>query len=172
MDEQQILSIILQNTFTRASFLKRLAILRGFLEAKFFKKSDLSLQSYLESRQIIRGDKEALLTWQNQFIPALTAQNSYRIINKLTEKLKDLPVITVYIAVLIPEADIDKIGSWFRTNLGSQVMLEIYQNATLVAGCAFVWMGSYHDYSLHNLIIQKKDQISALLDRYASNYQQ
>lgn len=168
MDEQQILNFILQNTFTKAGFLKRLAILRGFLEAKFFKKSDLTLQSFLESRQIIELNKEAILSWQNQFIQNLTAQNSYQIINKLTEKLKDLPVITVYLAVLIPETDIEKIGSWFRTNLGSQIMLEIYLNANLVAGCAFVWMGKYHDYSLHNLIIQKKDQISAILDSYAS----
>lgn len=169
MDDQQILNFILQNTFTKACFLKRLALLRGYLEAKYYKKADLDIESYLNTGQVNGHDRLAVITWKNQFIHNFTAQNSYQIINKLTENLNRLPIITLYLAVIISDNDIDKIGGWFRNILKTQVLLDINLNPNLVAGCAFVYNGKYYDYSLRNLISSRKDQISRILQNYASN---
>lgn len=145
--------------------------MRGFLESKYYQNSDQTLPTYLQSRQVSDPDEKALYSWQGNFIDNLTAQNAYKIIHNLTEKLKELPVVTVYIAVMISETDIDRVGAWFRSKLHTSVMLDVFVKPSLIAGCSFVYNGKYFDYSFHNLIIKNQDQIYRILHQYAPNYQ-
>ena len=81
--------------------------------------------------------------------------------------LKALPVLTLYLAVILDDDQMDQLGIWFRKNLNPELIIDMRINPGLVSGCAYVWNNQYKDLSFHNFISQKQSLINKIIDSYA-----
>ena len=167
MDVRQIQQIIITKTFTKPDYIKRVTILREYLETKFFKDPSISFEKYLESINITPQDKEAFAALDEHFFNLFTRDNLYLIINGLSESMKSLPVLTLYLAVNMDDIQVNELGIWFRKNLNPELIMDIHCNPTLVTGCAYVWNNKYKDLSLHYILSQKEDLINKIIETYA-----
>lgn len=166
MDYRQIEAIILQKTYTKSDYIRRCTVLREYLETKFFKDSSLGFSQFLAKANISENDKGALLTLDEHFFNLFTRDNLYIIINGLSESLKALPVLTLYLAVNLDDPQISQLGRWFRENLNPELIMDVRCNPTLVTGCAYVWNNRYKDLSLHFLFAQKEEFINKIIESY------
>ena len=147
MNVRQIEQIILNNTYTKSDFLKRLTIIREYLEAKFFTDSQLSFSDFLDKLKVSLYEREALIRFDDSFFGLFTKDNLYQLIKGLTENLKSLPLLTLYTPVMLDDLQLDELGKWFRQNLNPELIMDIRINPLLVSGCAYVWKGKYKDLS-------------------------
>ena len=83
------------------------------------------------------------------------------------DALRTLPVLTLYLAVILDEVQMDELGIWFRNNLNPELIIDVRCNPTIVSGCAYVWNNNYKDLSLHNFLSQKENIINKIIDAYA-----
>ena len=168
MDVRQLQSIVLTNTYTKTDYLRRLTILREFLENKFYKEKDLKLVDFLTRTKVSQHDRETLEKLDVNFFNLFTVDNLYTIINGLTAALKALPILTLYLAVILDEYQLDELGKWFRQNLNPELIMDVRCNPTLVSGCSYVWNNKYKDLSLHYFLSQKQELINKIIDAYTS----
>jgi len=167
MDALQIQQIILLKTYTKADYLRRLTFIREFLESRFFKNYQGSFSDFLLKSAVPSHDREAMSNLDEHFFNLWTRENLYPLIVSLSESLKSLPSLTLYLAVLIEDHLIDELGLWFRKNLHPDLIMEVRLNPHLLAGAAFVWNNHYHDLSLRNFFKLKEDIINKIISEYA-----
>jgi len=169
MDTLQIQQIILQTTYTRADYLKNLTLIRKYVESRIFKNYSGKFTDFLLEAKVSRHDRDAISHFDDHFFNFFTRENLYPLISGLTEKLKSLPALTLYLAVMIDDYLIDELGLWFRKNFHPELILEVRINPSLLAGAAFVWKNHYHDLSLHHFFKMKEEIINKIISDYAQH---
>lgn len=169
MDVSQIQSIILAKTYTRADYLRRISLIREYLESRFFKDNPENFTVFLGFQKASHHDHDALNLLDEHFFNLFTRENLYPVINALTESLKSLPVLTVYLAIIIDDYLVDELGVWFRKKLHPELIMEIHCNPSLVSGLAYVWNNKYHDLSLRYFFSKKEEIINKIIEDYAKN---
>jgi|SRR3989338_9073039 len=167
MEIRQIQNIILQKTYTKTDYLRRVTFIREYLENKMYKNPDFNFLDFLTQKNVSRSDRDALSNLDGNFFNLFTVDNLYLIINGLTDLLKALPVLTLYLAVILDDDQMDQLGIWFRKNLNPELIIDMRINPGLVSGCAYVWNNQYKDLSFHNFISQKQSLINKIIDSYA-----
>ena len=167
MNVSQIEQIILKKTFSKADYLRRVTILREFLEKKYFSDGNTNFLEFLTQIKASQHDREAAALWDENFFNLFTKDNLYLVINCLVSALKSLPILTVYLPVMLDDYQIDELGRWFRTNINPEVLMDIKINLLMVSGCAYVWKGKYHDLSLHYFLSKKQTVINKIIEAYA-----
>lgn len=168
MNVNQLQQIILSNTFTKADYLKRVRLMRAYLEQQFFTSEKMSFADFLAKLKISQRDREAILPYSQEMFKFFTYDNTYLLIDGLLASMKSLPLLTLYLAVILDDYQIDDLGKWFRQNLNPELLMEVHCNPALVSGCAFVWNGKYRDLSLHNFISKKQELITSIIQAYAA----
>ena len=144
------LDIFLKDTYTLSDLKARSRALHSYFSRIFFGGAD-SL-----------ADRDML--WINalpkDFLAKFDKDNSSRQISALENKIKELPLLTLYLPFEASEEAIRIIGSMTRQLFQSQLLLDIKYDPTLLAGVALVWKGVYKDYSLRSRIEERKKEIS------------
>ena len=169
MDVRQIQAIILTKTYTKTDYLRRVTMIREYLERRIFKEPSLKFSDYLNQVVASQHDLEAFSHLDEHFFQLFTRDNLYLLINGLLDSLKTLPVLTLYLAIILDEIQMDELGVWFRQNLNPELIIDVRCNPTLVSGCAYVWNNRYKDLSLHNFLSQKQAIINKIIDAYAQD---
>lgn len=79
-------------------------------------------------------------------------------LNKLSEKINALPIVTITLA-FSPRADlVTNISQWFTVNFGQPVILNIKVDPTLMAGSVISFNGKIKDYSLKQQLFSAKPE--------------
>jgi len=156
MNENEILQKLILVCNTKADAVKRVRILKEFLENKFFKNKSLNLEKFLKSLKASEYDIEAMKQLPAQFYASFNKNNAYPIIRKISKALDKLETIHLYVPVELTEGELFKIGSWFKKNVA--------KNLTL--GCALSRNGVYRDFSLKYFLQGKRPEINKILDNY------
>lgn len=172
MDEEQLFTTILHNTYTKTDYLRRLRILREFFEQKYYVKGDLSISKYLENHQINQTDQQVIKSWGNNFFSSFKQNNLSQLFNKFTGKIKAIPILTMYLAFIPQDNQVREISEWLRQELKTSLLIDFRINPSLTTGCAFVWKGKYHDFSLKYFLSKNKEIITSLINEYASRNNQ
>lgn len=168
MNEQELLTTITKNAYTKSDIQRRLRIFRGYLEHSFYSQENtLSLEDFLDSKQTASDDRSAIVSWGEAFAGAFTKDTMYHLIDMLIERSNDLPEINVYIPYEPVPGEIAKMGSWFRKNVNPAMLVNLHIDPTILGGCAFAWQGIYRDYSLRHYIMKHRDAIVDIIRRYA-----
>ncbi|OGG32434.1 hypothetical protein A3I51_02595 [Candidatus Gottesmanbacteria bacterium RIFCSPLOWO2_02_FULL_38_8] len=167
MDVRQIQAIILSKTYTKTDYLRRVTLIREYLERRIYKEPELLFPDYLNMIAASQFDVKALSHLDVHFFNLFTKDNLYLLINGLMDALRTLPVLTLYLAVILDEIQMDELGIWFRNNLNPELIIDVRCNPTIVSGCAYVWNNNYKDLSLHNFLSQKENIINKIIDAYA-----
>lgn len=154
----QILDIILKDTFTLTQLKSRVRTVKTNLLKNFF-GGEHNLQPAVQE-----------LNWLSTLPPIFNAQfnkdNVYKIFEDIERKVQQLPTLTIYIT-FEPSIDaIYQIGTFARKTFGPSFLLDIKLDPNLIAGAALVWKGMYRDYSLRAKLEQKKGEILENFKKY------
>lgn len=147
-----LLNIILKDTFSQTQLRHNLLILRSYLSQKIF-----------------GGEKETSfspndLNWLNSLDPNLyqqfNNQNAFELLDQLESELKKVVPLVLYLGFEADETAIAQICAFARKTFQKPfLILDVKLNPELIAGCALSWKGIYKDYSLKAIIDQRKIEI-------------
>ncbi len=144
-----ILTIILKDTFTLTQLKTRLKALKVYLIKEFF-GGDIEQSP---------SDLNWLSNLPQSLYQQFTKDNVYKTFEDIEEAVHTLPVLTVYLTFEPNENSLYQIGSFVRKLYATSLLLDIKLDLNLLAGCAFVWKGVFRDYSLRAKLEEKKPEI-------------
>jgi len=173
MDDTQLLDTILASTYVKADVLRRLRIVREYLEQRFFTpggKKDLP--GFLTDQQISTDEQAVITGWGDEFFKSFNKENAYDYLERMMTRVKDLPSVNIYVPIELDSGQTVKIGLWVRANVDKEALVEFHVETSVFGGCAFAWNGVYYDYSLHHYMHKKMDGIRKILDGYTSGQTQ
>lgn len=147
-----LLNIILKDTFSQRQLNHNLLILRSYLSQKIF------------GSQKEASFSPADLNWLNNLDPNLyqefNSQNAFELLDQLELELKKVVPLVLYIGFEADDITIAQICAFARNAFQKpNLILDVKLNPGLIAGCAFSWKGIYKDYSLKAMIDQRKTEI-------------
>lgn len=152
--DQEILNIILKDTYSLTSLKHRLRILKSNLLKTFFGGENNQTLSFTAQD----------LNWL-QFLPEgfyrkFNKDNVYQILTGLEKGISGLPTLTIYLTFEPDDTTLSRIGSVARKTFNSPfLILDIKLDPNLIAGAALVWKGVYRDYSLRAKVENRKLEI-------------
>lgn len=146
-----ILNVVLKNTYTVSQFKKRLRILQFYFQQKFFQSA--------VGEPLSLADTQWFNSLPQTFLQSFNKDNLAQIMANLTSQINTMQVITIYLPFEATEETLDQIGIKARSLFNPILVLDIKYNPQLIAGCALTWKGIYKDYSLHSRIAEKKQLI-------------
>lgn len=154
-----ILNIILKDTFTLVNLKHRLRILKLYLLKAFFGNPGATTPQ--------QKDLDWLNTLPGTFYKNFTKDNVYKIFDDLEKLISQLQVLTIYLPIETNENISLQIGSFARKTLQNPtLLLDTKLDPFLIAGPAFSWKGVYKDYSLRSRIEEKKEEILQNFKRF------
>jgi hypothetical protein len=168
MNDTELLDIILASSYVKADVLRRLRIIREFLEQRFYtpgEKKDLS--DFFTGQKVTSDDQAAINGWGPEFFKSFNKENAYDYLQHMTDRVKDLPTVNMYVPIELDSGQTMKIGQWVRGNVDKEALVEIHVEQSAFGGCSFAWNGVYYDYSLRHYMHKKSDAIRKVLDGYA-----
>lgn len=91
------------------------------------------------------------------YLPAVIFSSSDRSqiekkILEIRDSLKNLPILTLIIAVKTSDKMISNISNWLYSSLGYKILLDIEVDRDILGGAKLVLNGNYRDYSLRKKI--------------------
>lgn len=132
-------------------------VLKSYLSQRFFHAPTISLS-------------ESDLAWVNSlgedFLKTFSPTNLDVTLEKLSQDIKILPHLTIFVPFDMPDTEVNKIGIWLRTNTKQKFVFETKIDPDLIGGCALSYKGIYKDYSLRVSIEENKQQIRENLNSY------
>ncbi len=153
----QILSDILENTFTLTQLKTRLRVLKASLLKEFF-------GGELEQAP---EDLNWLSSLPKSFYLQFTKDNVYKLLEDLEKTIPTLPILTIYLTFEPNENALFQIGSFARKTYSTPLLLlDIKLDPALIAGCSLVWKGRQRDFSLRAKLEEKKPEILNSFKRF------
>lgn len=169
MTSDQLLDTILLTTYVKADLLRRLRIIREYLEQRFFtpgEKQDLS--AFLVGQKIPAEEQTAITGWGSEFFQSFTKDNAYDYLSQMTARVKDLPTVNMYVPIELNSGQSTKVGTWVRENVDKEALVEFHVESSAFGGCSIAWNGIYYDYSLKHYMHKKMEAIRKVLDGYVA----
>jgi len=166
-----MLETALSNSYTTSAIQRRIALLKEFFEYAFYateprQPTEELFKDFAQVKEIESEHAEAVLMWGQKLFGTVTAGTLYAQINALLNDLKEVPVLTLYTPVKFSHDELAVLGKRIRSLSGKQLLLDDHVDSYLSAGCAFVWNGGYHDYSLSFFLSRKRAELTTLITRY------
>ncbi len=169
MTTDELRDTLINSSFTMADVQRRTRFLQGFLESQFFATNGTDLKSFLQAHDATQTDVEVMLGWGATFYQAFTRSNLYELIKAITESIRSLPSMVLYLPYTPDDAGRAFVGATLRKIVGSPVILDIRYDPSLGAGCSFSTGGMYKDYSLRTMLANKRDVIHQIVTKYANS---
>lgn len=144
-----ILNIILNNTYSLHQLKHRLSILKTYLQNTLFGATPSQIQP---------ADLLWLKSLPPSFFQNFNASNLSDTFIQLEKSIASLKTLTLYLTFEPDDEALSQIGQAIRKLFG-QLLLDIKYDPSLIAGAALVWQGVYKDYSLRSKIEDKKGMI-------------
>ncbi len=172
---KQLIASLLSTTYTKADLYYKTELIKEFLEHVFFKegetRKDINMEhfkDFLQNKNIDEHISRILPEIVDFTIfKTVTSQTLYGIIINAKGYIETLHTTTLYVPVVFSREEIKKIGEWFRNTISKTTMLSIRVDPLVVGGCAFVWNGTYYNFSFHYFIQKKhKEFLSLVHDTY------
>ncbi len=150
---EDILAIILKNTYSLTQLKHRLRILKSNL-----------LKTIFGNNQDNSAVSPADLNWLQSLPPGLYQQfnkdNVYQIFTNLEEEVAHLQNLIMYLPFEPDDTTINQIGAIARQTFFPALLLDIKFDPNLIAGAVLSWKGIMRDYSLRTQIEARKEEIS------------
>lgn len=172
MTSDQLLDTMLTSTYAKADVLRRLRVIREYLEQRFFTPGGKKpLREFIAGQSLEEGEKKLILDWGDDFFASFTKENAYDYLEEITEKVKKLPTVNMYVPIDLVPDQTDRVGKWVRANIDRNALIEFHVDVSVFGGCAFAWNGVYYDYSLTHYMHTKTDAIRKVLDGFSGKLQ-
>lgn len=184
---------ILEKTYTKNQALRRLRLIKDFINFKFFshtgEKKDLLavLESFdkvhlsvTEAEKLKNNetfskyrtrvqDIEFLRNLGEEFFGLFRATDLDQQFTELEKVINQTKSFQLYLPIEIPDEEIDRLGRWFKDNAGVNCLMELEYDPNLIGGCSISFNGVIKDYSLSQRLKQSKEEIIQTLASYRQN---
>ena len=145
---ENILTIILKNTYSIAQLKHRLSLLKNhLLKTLFASKQELILTE---------SESNWLNSLPKDFLSQFNQNNIYKIFEDLEKQITSLKPLIIYLTFEPDDNTLSQIGEQARKVFGRIILLDIKYNPGLIAGASFVWNGLSRDYSLKAKVEERK----------------
>lgn len=167
----QAISSLLSKTYTKNQALATLRLIREFLNYLFF---DLQLSSepsgridqFLKSQNLDPlASQEAKILSQlgDDFYKTFSPKNLTTQFKMMEDALSSIQEVIVHLPFEMPEEEVERLGEWFKKNLGEESLFNLNLDPSLIGGAALSYKGVYRDYSLKQKIAENKVKIIQML---------
>jgi hypothetical protein len=171
MDTHDIFTILLKTAFTKVEVLRRIRLLRDFLERKFFVTGGkpVTLEDFLKEAHVSHDDALALEAIEKKLGASFTKDHAYGLTKALSEEVKALPVVGMFLPAEPNEEEMAKVGAWVRENLNALAIIEVHISPSFLGGCAMSYNGMYQEYTLDYFMQKNHNEIKKIIEKYVSN---
>lgn len=146
----ELLNIILKDTFSQVQLKHVMLILRAYLSQKIFGSE----------AQFSPEDLNRLNSLPDHFYQQFNNQNAYQLLDQIGGEAKKITPLVLYLAFEPDEATISQICSFARQTFQQpNLILDVKFNPLLIAGCSLSFRGVYKDYSLKAKIEERKQDL-------------
>lgn len=153
-----ILSTILNNTYTLTQLNRRLRVLKAQLLKNLFGGEVIS--------EPISDDLNWLKSLPENFLSQFNKDNVYQIFTSIETAITNLQLLTVYLAFEADNTTIEQVGNFARKIFNPSLLLDAKFDPNIIAGAALVWKGVYKDYSLRAKLKEKEGEISQSFKKF------
>ncbi len=160
--EDQILDQVLKDSLTLTEANKKLRVLKTFISDRIF-------NSNLKDEDV-EAESEWLNSLDKQLLDRFTEKNLNKTFEKALEKLQQKGVLVIYFAFEPSRDLLLDVANWLRKNISPTLLFDSKYDPTLIAGCAFVWKGVYHDYSIRGKIADNRKVLLEMFKRSVKEY--
>lgn len=169
MSADKLLPAILISAFTRAQAHRAVALLRSYLEQRFYESSPATdPAAYFLTHKLNKEDAALVSAWPPEIYKFFTsAELLYPTLHALNTSLESLPKLGLYLPFVPTLTDLTRYGTWLRTRIDPQLLIEIHYDPRVFGGCGVVWRGVRHDLSLGYRIQAHREQILKFIEHYA-----
>lgn len=161
--EDQLLKLILADSFTQTKALRRLRILREAVLKKLFTSTE-EKGALLE--QFSGEDAAWFAALPKNLLDKFNDKNVYQSFNKIEDKIKSIKPLVMYLPIKLSEEAVIEIGKHLRSSYGEGFMMETKIDPSLIAGPRLIWNGLVKDYSLLRKIENNRQDIMATLKQF------
>lgn len=148
-----LVDLVLKDSFTHSQALKRLGLLKDFLNGKVFGKEESDLSAYSPS------DRRWLDTLDKNNLAQFNQENIHTLFEQAEKVIKEITPLSVILPFELPERETIELGARLRRDYGPHFLFEVKLDPKLIAGPAFIWKGVYKDHSVKTKIEAQKQQI-------------
>ena len=164
---------LLDTTYTKENFHRKVMLLKEFFSKRFFQgHADQSLKdqlsSFLSENNVGEALRSSLLGLPDTFFQYFSNENFSDTLKGLQDEVETMPHLMLYVATVLPPSEVARLGAWVRENIKPGLFIDLKTQADVVGGCAFVWNGVYHDYSLKYYFDKHRGEIRSTI-RSADN---
>ncbi len=166
----KIISIILKNTYTGDDLVSRLALMRKYYESVLYSGEFSQQANMVPVQEVLRGPVDdntllALTEWRDEFAKiGIQPIVVYEALDAVEEEVTALPNATLYVPIRFKNEHIVTFGTWFRSNVQPNLMLNIRVDPATAGGCALVWNNVYYDFSFKYFVMKHRDMIVRVFD--------
>lgn len=153
----EVLSIILKDTYALSQLKHRLRILKYSLLKAFFGG---------ENPAYSPQELHWLKSLPDNFYYKFNKDNVYQIFTEIEKEINKLKILTMYLTFEPDEITLTQLGTYVRNNFGQTFLLDIKLNPSLIAGTALAWKGVYKDYSLRSQLQARKEELLAEFKKF------
>ncbi|MBI4035410.1 F0F1 ATP synthase subunit delta [Candidatus Daviesbacteria bacterium] len=154
----EILTIILKDTYSLSQLKHRLRILKtSLLKAFFGSKEEISFSP---------DELSWLKSLPDNFYQKFSKDNIYQIFTEFEQEISKLQTLTIHLTFEPDESTLAQIGTYVRHHFEATIPLDIKFDPSLIAGAALVWKGVYKDYSLKARLDAKKTEMLQEFKRF------
>ncbi|OGG53760.1 hypothetical protein A2851_02650 [Candidatus Kaiserbacteria bacterium RIFCSPHIGHO2_01_FULL_53_29] len=167
----EVLTRMLENTYTKADFYRRTDLMQEFLEHVLFNGEKHSDSRALRFRDWEKGrDDEAtfgaVVAWGDTVLDSFTPENLHVRIKEQKQELETLPEIVLYVPVALSPLHVASLGAWCRMHVRKNTLLRLMVEPAVAGGCAFAFDNVYHDFSLRYFMQKNHPALIELVRTY------
>ena len=162
---------LLVSTFTKEACLRRIRIMREYLEAICFSGEDtLSFVEYAKRVGVSPQDAQTVGHAVAMLRDAHSGQGIlrtvvYEVTNGLVALVEAAKTTVLYLPIPIDDEIISKIGTWVRTELDEELLMEFREDASIGIGAGISVHGRYQEYGVRYFLDQQKDKLFQIFDQ-------
>lgn len=168
-EKDPVVQRMLANTFTKSDFYRAADIVHEYLEHAFYNTDDSddtnhtqSIVAFATKRGEV-GSAQRIEGWGEAVLETFTRDNFYDRLREIKEEIESLSELVLYVPVAFGQEELSMIGSWCRENIDRELILSVSVDPGVSGGCAFVWNGTYRDYSLDYFLKKKENEIRSVI---------
>lgn len=167
----------LEKVYTKSQAIKGIRAIKDFLNFRSFNSPQTgSFEQALKSFQTYYSDKlsnfelsqkvNTISLLGEDFFKQFDATDLSTQLSALEKSLEQAKLVTMHVPFEMPFDEAEKIGVWFKANLGKDALFDLILDPALIGGCTLSYKGVEKDYSIRQRIKNNKSKIIDTLGEF------
>ncbi len=164
----ELMMTLVAQSYSHSEISYKIGILKDFFEYIFFVAHSTQINAdtiKLFSQNSDRADADIsfLEALPTSLFESFTQESFYEKLKELSKEEKQLPTLSIVVPVILDAKNVALIGEWVRTEVGSNVLLNIDIDKEVSAGCQIIWHNTLHDFSFGHYITTHRENLEKII---------